>query len=97
MDTLTIGIIIGVVAFAVGIALSFFLWDHILVKKKNKIVSEAKTEAEVIKKEKELAAKEKFLQLKLIGQKANAYAGLCQIITELYQSALSAMYVSVSS
>ena len=64
MSTLTIGIIIGVVAFAVGTALSFFLWDHILVKKKNKIVSEAKTEAEVIKKEKELAAKEKFLQLK---------------------------------
>ena len=64
MDTLTIGIIIGVVAFAVGIAISFFLWDHILVKKKNKIVNEAKSEAEVIKKEKELAAKEKFLQLK---------------------------------
>ena len=64
MSTLTIGIIIGVVAFAGGTALSFFLWDHILVKKKNKIVSEAKTEAEVIKKEKELAAKEKFLQLK---------------------------------
>ena len=54
MSTLTIGIIIGVVAFAGGTALSFFLWDHILVKKKNKIVSEAKTEAEVIKKEKEL-------------------------------------------
>ncbi|MBR5983976.1 MAG: ribonuclease Y [Bacteroidales bacterium] len=64
MSTLTIGIIIGVAAFAGGTALSFFLWDHILVKKKNKIVSEAKTEAEVIKKEKELAAKEKFLQLK---------------------------------
>ncbi|MBQ2351373.1 MAG: ribonuclease Y [Bacteroidales bacterium] len=61
---LIIGIIIGVAAFAVGAVLSFFLWDHILVKKKNKIVSEAKTEAEVIKKEKELAAKEKFLQLK---------------------------------
>jgi len=34
---LIIGIIIGVAAFAVGAVLSFFLWDHILVKKKNKI------------------------------------------------------------
>ncbi|MCF0207119.1 MAG: ribonuclease Y, partial [Bacteroidales bacterium] len=56
--------IIGIVAFIGGAVLSFFLWDYILVKKKNKIVSEAKNEAEVIKKEKELAAKEKFLQLK---------------------------------
>ncbi len=63
MSTLVV-IIIGIAAFIGGIVLSFFLWDHILVKKKNKIVSEAKSEAEVIKKEKELAAKEKFLQLK---------------------------------
>ena len=61
---LIIGIIIAVAGIAVGAVSSFFLWDHILVKKKNKIVSEAKAEAEVIKKEKELAAKEKFLQLK---------------------------------
>ena len=63
MSTIVV-IIIGIAAFIGGVVLSFFLWDHILVKKKNKIVSEAKSEAEVIKKEKELAAKEKFLQLK---------------------------------
>lgn len=57
-------LIIGILAFVVGAGASFFLWDHILSKKKHKIVSEAKAEAEVIKKEKELAAKEKFLQLK---------------------------------
>ncbi len=62
MDLITI--IIGIAAFIGGVVLSFFLWDHILSKKKNKIVSEAKLEAEVVKKEKELAAKEKFLQLK---------------------------------
>ena len=45
----------------------------------------------------ELYLQEKFLQLKLLGQKANAQEGLCQIINEWCQSALSAMYGSVSS
>jgi len=47
-----------------GGVLSYFLWDKALKSKKKKIVSEAVSEGEVIKKDKILQAKEKFLQLK---------------------------------
>ncbi len=47
-----------------GGVLSYFMWDKALKSKKNKIVSEAEAEGEVIKKDKILQAKEKFLQLK---------------------------------
>ena len=58
-------LIIGVVAgFLGGGALSWFLWDKALKSRKLKIVREAETEGEVIKKDKMLQAKEKFLQLK---------------------------------
>ncbi|MDR2009585.1 MAG: ribonuclease Y [Bacteroidales bacterium] len=57
-------IITAIASFLVGGIIICFLWDRATVKKKNRIISEAKSEAEVLKKEKELQAKEKFLQLK---------------------------------
>ncbi len=60
-----INLIIGVaVGFIVGGALAYLIWDKALKAKKNKIISEGESEAEVIKKDKILQAKEKFLQLK---------------------------------
>ena len=60
-----LGTIIGVIAgFLGGGTLSYFLWDKALKAKKVKIVTEAEAEGEVIKKEKMLQAREKFLQLK---------------------------------
>lgn len=57
-------IVFFIVAFLIGVAISYFLWDFILKKKKEKIIKEAETEAEMIKKDKILQAKDKFLQLK---------------------------------
>ncbi len=58
-------ILIGVIAgFLGGGTLAYYIWDKALKKKKRKIISEAKSEGEVIKKDKILQAKEKFLQLK---------------------------------
>ncbi len=51
-------------AFVGGGAISYFLWDIAIKKKKVKIVREAESEGEVIRKDKILQAKEKFLQLK---------------------------------
>lgn len=50
--------------FLGGGVLSYFLWDKAVQGKKRKIISEAESEGEVIKKDKILQAKEKFLQLK---------------------------------
>lgn len=55
---------IGGVALIGGGILSYFLWNIFLKNKSEAIISEAKNEAEVIKKDKILQAKEKFLQLK---------------------------------
>jgi ribonucrease Y len=58
-------IIIGIVAGLVfGGGGSYLLWDKALKSKRKKILGEAEAEAEVIKKDKILQAKEKFLQLK---------------------------------
>lgn len=58
-------LIIGLIAgFLGGGALSWFMWDKALKARKQKIVREAEAEGEVIKKDKMLQAKEKFLQLK---------------------------------
>ncbi|MDZ7634996.1 MAG: ribonuclease Y [Bacteroidales bacterium] len=57
-------IAIGGVALIAGTGLSFYLWQLLLRTRRKKIISEAETEAEVIKKEKILQAKERFLQLK---------------------------------
>ena len=51
-------------ALILGFVASYFVWQLALRNKSRKIVSEAETEAEVIKKEKILQAKERFLQLK---------------------------------
>ncbi|WP_340115134.1 ribonuclease Y [Maribellus mangrovi] len=59
--TLIIGIAAGFVA---GGGLAYLIWDKALKAKKRKIIGEGKAEAEVIKKDKILQAKEKFLQLK---------------------------------
>ena len=55
---------IGGAALIAGTVLSYFLWQVVLRNRKKKIIAEAETEAEVIKKEKILQAKERFLQLK---------------------------------
>ncbi len=60
-----IQIVIGFAAgFIGGGSLSYFIWDKALKKKSRKMITEAKNEGEVIKKEKMLQAREKFLQLK---------------------------------
>ncbi|HOP58898.1 MAG TPA: ribonuclease Y [Bacteroidales bacterium] len=51
-------------ALVAGFGLSYLVWVAALRNKSRKIISEAETEAEVIKKEKILQAKERFLQLK---------------------------------
>ncbi len=51
-------------AFVVGSVISYFVIQNTLKRKASRIISEAESEAEVIKKEKILQAKEKFLQLK---------------------------------
>lgn len=57
-------IIFSVVAFVVGLIISYILWGKLLSRRKKMIIQEAESEAEVIKKEKILQAKERFLQLK---------------------------------
>jgi len=60
-----IELLIGASAgFLVGGALAYVLWNKALSAKKMQILAEAKAEGEVIKKDKILQAKEKFLQLK---------------------------------
>ncbi len=57
-------ILIGVIAFLAGAGLAWVLIYKALSSRSRKIIHEARAEAEVIKKEKILQAKEKFLQLK---------------------------------
>jgi ribonucrease Y len=71
MMTLIIGtlsngllIILCISALVLGFGTSFFAWQLTLKNKSRKIISEAESEAEVIRKEKILQAKERFLQLK---------------------------------
>jgi ribonuclease Y len=59
-----IEIIVGSIAFVGGGIISYFVLQRALKNKSEMIVKEAKSEAEVIKKDKILQAKEKFLQLK---------------------------------
>ncbi|HPX75029.1 MAG TPA: ribonuclease Y [Bacteroidales bacterium] len=63
MGTLTI-ILVAAGALIAGGAISYFMWDKALGKRKNKVFNDAIAEAEVIRKEKELQAKEKYFQLK---------------------------------
>ena len=57
-------IVLCVTFLLIGFGASYVLWQNVLKNKSRKIISEAETEAEVIRKEKILQAKEKFLQLK---------------------------------
>jgi ribonuclease Y len=57
-------IVLGIVFLVVGFGASYFVWQVALKNRSHKIISEAESEAEVIKKEKILQAKERFLQLK---------------------------------
>lgn len=60
-----VSIIIGLlVGLGVGAGVVFFLLKKAIEKQSADLIEEAKTEAEVIKKDKILQAKEKFLQLK---------------------------------
>lgn len=54
----------AVAGFGIGGTLAYLLWDKALKNKKQQILEEAETEGEVIKKDKMLQAKEKFLSLK---------------------------------
>ena len=57
-------IVIAVACFAVGAGLSYLLFRHGLKTRYDNIIKEAQTEAEVIKKNKLLEVKEKFLNKK---------------------------------
>ena len=57
-------VIYGIIAFGAGILISYFLWNYFLKQKSIRIIDDANAEAEVIKKDKILQAKERFLQLK---------------------------------
>ncbi|MBN2484800.1 MAG: ribonuclease Y [Bacteroidales bacterium] len=52
------------IALLLGSGLSYFFWNIALKRRKVSIINEATSEAEVIKRDKILQAKEKFLQLK---------------------------------
>lgn len=72
-------LIISTSCLILGAGVSYLIWQAALKNKSRKIVSEAETEAEVIKKEKILQAKERFLQLKaehekVINEKNNKIA-----------------------
>jgi len=57
-------ITIGIVALLVGVLGTWIVYGKILKSQSHKIIQEAENEAEVIRKDKILQAKEKFLQLK---------------------------------
>lgn len=57
-------LVFSLAALVLGSGVSYLIWQQALKNKSRKIISEAESEAEVIKKEKILQAKEKFLQLK---------------------------------
>ncbi len=64
---LAIGLCIG--CLAIGSAVTWFLINTAFKKRSTKIIQDAEAEAEVIKKDKILQAKEKFLQIKAENEK----------------------------
>jgi ribonuclease Y len=54
----------GSVSFITGGLISYLIWQTALRRKKTRVIRESEIEAEVIRKDKILQAKEKFLQLK---------------------------------
>ncbi len=59
-----IEVVIGIVSFIAGMAITYFVYQEYLKRKSMNIIREAEVEAEVLKKDKILQAKERFLQLK---------------------------------
>ncbi len=60
-----VGIIItGIVTLLIGGTASYFLWDMVLTKNKQKLLADAEVQAEMLKEKKMLQSKEKFIQLK---------------------------------
>lgn len=65
-------IIASVIALFVGIAIGWFIMRLAMKYRAQNIIKEAEAEAEVIKKDKILQAKEKFLQIKAEHEKQAA-------------------------
>ncbi len=61
---MVLNIIIGFVAFIVGVGLSYLLWDKAMAVRVKRIVKDAESEAEMIRRKKELQNKEHYHQLK---------------------------------
>lgn len=59
-----LSLLIGGVSLLVGAGIAFFLYNLIIKNKSSNLIKEAEGEAEMIKQQKILQAKEKFLQLK---------------------------------
>ena len=57
-------VIIAMVALGIGVAVTFVLNKTILSKQATELIKEAEAKAEVIKKDRMLEAKERFIQLK---------------------------------
>jgi len=57
-------IITGIVTLLVGGTATYFIWEMMLAKKKQKMLADAEVQAEILKEKKMLQAKEKFIQLK---------------------------------
>ncbi len=56
--------IVALAALVLGSAISYILYSKVVTKRKDKIIREAEAEAEVMKKDKILQAKEKFLLMR---------------------------------
>jgi len=57
-------IITGILSLLIGGTATYFLWDMMLNKKKEKLLADAEVQAEMLKEKKMLQSKEKFMQLK---------------------------------
>ena len=57
-------IITGIVTLLIGGTASYFVWDMVLAKSKQKLLADAEVQAEMLKEKKMLQAKEKYIQLK---------------------------------
>ena len=88
----------AIACFIVGGLLSYILFRYALKSKYDNVLKEAETEAEVIKKNKLLEVKEKFLNKKadlekevaLLDAKKHAYESATEM-KEMYLEALAAM------
>jgi ribonuclease Y len=63
-STMVLYLVIGGASLLVGAGVAFFIYSLVVRKKSNNLIKEAEAEAEMIKQQKILQAKEKFLQLK---------------------------------